>query len=201
MKTTLFAAGMILMLFIAGCSPQPEPKPLPAAQPAQPASPVLVQQRQATQPQAAVDTLTILEIQKAGIPVECDIQVTTSNGQTVMTKAWVLSNNIRTQSRVSGYNAEGIVAGGKTYVNLDPAMKSSLKTDCEWLALEPSSKGKTPPGTGSDPNDIKTMPKTHYTCRTSSFGQEKFQVSGKVCTLQDLIGGLNLPNIPLGGLQ
>jgi len=165
------------------------------------------------QPEAkelVVAAMTILQLQQAGIPIECYAKVTVS-GQKYNSKVSLLKANIKTEATTAEGPVVSVFKDDKSYVQLDQQLltqrtKGFIKTDCGWLVMEPQTASQPPqvkdavPQT--DPREVTKLPPGEYKCAKASFGQERFATPGKVCMMSELLSAAipQLSGITIPGL-
>lgn len=134
-----------------------------------------------------ITSKTISEIMGLGVPVVCDITIDNEFGKLDAT-LYMKGESFRQDAVIT--NDEGtqkvtVVYSNKKYYTSVPEEYKSQMAGCEWLEVD------VPEGNGASQatsvEGIKNLPETSYSCGPGVFGDEKFEVSGKTCTMQDIM--------------
>ncbi|MFH1447602.1 MAG: hypothetical protein ABIG39_01955 [Candidatus Micrarchaeota archaeon] len=133
-----------------------------------------------------IGSKTISEIMGLSVPVVCTIATEEPYGK-LDAVAYMKGGSFRYEATIT--TSEGTQE--ITLVYKDNAYYTSVpkeiqgQTDCKWIVIESSNSGTGTQAMTAD--DLKNMRKTDYSCAPGVFGNEKFEVSGKTCTLQDMM--------------
>lgn len=132
-----------------------------------------------------------------GVPLECDI-TETSEGETISMKLYMDGNdNTRAEVPIEDEGSSGcskfifISKGQNTYLGCEGS-KYPPGTDCDWMVTK-AAEGSTEEmeveyGSGSSfDTDYSDIPVADIDCKPWVYDASKFQVSGKACTMEDLM--------------
>lgn len=130
-----------------------------------------------------------------GMPYSC----TFSMGGDTQT-AYIKGQNMYIVGTSGGQPVEVISTPTISYVKLTAEAKQSFQQvgkTCDWLSV--TQQGQAQGGSSSfQPPDMSsyTSPDVQWTCSAAAFGDEKFQPSGSVCSMQDLTSAYANQNPP-----
>lgn len=129
-----------------------------------------------------------------GVPLQCDI-TTTSSGKVMNMHVYMKgSAEVRSETTVAGAETCAqmvtVMKGTTVYMG---CVDGDIMQDCKWLQMtvEPSGEPQTA-GTAAPP-DYADVPPADISCTPWAYDASKFVVSGKVCNLDDLMKGYQIP--------
>lgn len=134
-----------------------------------------------------------------GQPVKCTFDFT-SQGQTINAIVYVKGNSFREEMTTNGSTITAIMKQNATnnLVYMDSSMMTSqgMQTDCKWILFASVINGSTTAGvpgeyTPTSPESIEN--KVDYKCEPGTFGNEEFDTSGKVCTIEEIMQSYGAP--------
>lgn len=121
-----------------------------------------------------------------GTPVECDVRIDVGN-VSQMAKLFIKGSSVRMETVVEQAGMSLTVASvfkdDIAYVSL-PKATIPLNTSCEWLYVNKTQ--VTQPGAASE-GDLKSKPAVDFSCKQGSFGDEEFSISGRACSMTEMI--------------
>jgi hypothetical protein len=140
-------------------------------------------------PSVNLSSFDLAAFVKSDTPIKCEIE--TSDAGTVKNEVlYIKGNQIRVEALVPGTSQtrlEFIMKGTDVYV---PQIESP---DCDWLNISPKNDttGNAP---ASDALKGFEAPPMNYSCNADVFGDEKFDISGKICNFWDMMPNTSSPN-------
>ncbi len=143
--------------------------------------------------------LTYLELAALGVPVECDVTVS-SQGMVYTAKMYMAGEDkIRYESSYAGQDTVAIMIDDVTYIKLDPPYAG-----CEWIMSEGNlAEGTETPEAGTSMHttvpDLEGMASTDYECKPWTYDDSKFTVPVEsVCTNEEfaerMLGDMQVPD-------
>ena len=119
---------------------------------------------------------------------------------------WIKGNDIRVESEVNGMAQTMIQKDEITYMN--PQNIYGKDSDCNWISINTSENKEELEDEADfdyDYEKFENDPAYTIKCSPESFGSEKFAVSGKVCTMDDMVkdmmGDFNIEGLDMGNLD
>ena len=221
MKNNMFLVSLFaITLFIFGCtlpggqssttptpSPQPTPSPTPVTQPSPTPQPTPAPTPlPIPQPSPISDFANkgYEELVALGVPVECDVKITSSEGQQTM-KLYVKGKTFRTE--MDSPQTPECKKSVSIFKDLDAIYigceKEEILPQCKWLkiGLDVGSVGGAQPTSSSSTmssSDLEEIPKTDFSCKAGTFTDAVFVAGGKVCDLSELTKGLDTGGLDYG---
>jgi hypothetical protein len=116
-----------------------------------------------------------------------------SEGKTYTNKLWVKGESIRSEMDTEAGKAVVIMKGKKIYSKITPPIQGM---DCVWWLIETNETTSTT-ATQIDTTTVSD-PNLQVVCHPSAFGDDKFEVVGKTCSMEDLMKQYQIPNVPTG---
>lgn len=145
-----------------------------------------------------------------GVPVECDVTITSSK-TTIKYKMYMKGKQYRVEMPMSSGMYSGSYGCKTSLVTLAKNKEVYMGCDggklmpsmgCDWMkfnSTDSSSSGGSSSGSSSTPSsgsftssDLEKLPSTSFDCKAWTFDSTKFNTPGKVCTMEDLLGGLDV---------
>jgi hypothetical protein len=128
-----------------------------------------------------------------GVPLQCDITIT-YQGKTTTAKLYMkgseeIREEVSTTDSVDCAKTIVILKDKKMYLGCE---EGDLFGTCKWMEFN-LTEGETQPSGGAagtyESPDLTDVPATQISCLPWIYDASKFIPSGKVCTMEDLLGG------------
>jgi hypothetical protein len=123
-------------------------------------------------------------LKSSGASVKCEIEQDTA-GKLQNSTVYLKGDKMRVETESNGRPVAVIFKGGETYAAI------SNYPACAWIKFSmantsgPTAPPRTPYG-APDESQLEKPP-VSYTCVADTFGDEKFETSGTVCTMADIL--------------
>lgn len=121
------------------------------------------------------------------VPVRCDVNQVGPQGE-VLATLYLKGEKFRMEmsGEVEGENYESTVIYNDDtyYISIEGKYKSQMN-NCDWLKFELDEPTSQTDSFSLD--DLKNLPSDKYSCAPAVFGDEKFNVDGKACTMNEAI--------------
>ncbi len=147
--------------------------------------------------------MTFTQLVALGVPLQCDI-TSTMNGQSVKSTIYMQGKDtIRSETSITQKdspctNMVTIVKSGTAYIGCNSgALFPSSDTanplaGCQWIVMNTNS--STTSGSPLSAPDYSNVPPAQINCVPWVYDPSKFDITGKTCNLQDIMGGIQNPN-------
>jgi len=131
----------------------------------------------------------------AGAPLTC-----TYTAEGMSQTVYMKGQNMYIVGTSGGQPVEAIFKDNVSYVKLTAEAKQSFQEigkTCDWMSFK--QEGEAQGGIYQPPDRSSySDPNVQWTCNAALFGDEKFQPSGGVCTMEELISGYQAQMPPPG---
>jgi len=136
-----------------------------------------------------VDNMAYSALIALGTPVKC-----TYTQDTATSEMYIKGNKLYVETTMEGYEGtiEMIMKDNKTYMKLNDELKSSMPgaEECDWFMYDLA----TMTDSSAAPGSADTYDTPDFTidsnCVIDTFGDEKFETTGKVCDYTELLNSM-----------
>lgn len=140
----------------------------------------------------------IAQLVQLGTPIECTFKwMDPDTGEKADAKAYFKGKSSRIEIKAYGAKADGDEQCDKLitvmndrekkiYMGCDPL---PVKEECKWLLFDYSNVEDADAESqgGLTSKDLESLPPGDFSCGPAIFGDEKFTVQGKACSIQDMM--------------
>ena len=130
-----------------------------------------------------------------GVPVQCDI-TTTYSGKTTTVRVYMKGSDLARSEVPTPDSPQckqiiSIVKGNTYYMGCGNGNLFGSGFDCQWIKFEATGEAAAP--TSLEKPSYENVPSTQISCIPWVYDGAKFDTAGKVCTMQDIMGGYAPP--------
>ncbi len=126
---------------------------------------------------------------ESGKSMKCVISMADANAGIPMDMVyWVKGKDMRIESTVQGMSNTMVQKGDTSYMR--PQAMFGGKSDCDWVSIDDSDEDYDDSEEDFDFELYDNDPIYNVKCFAESFGADKFDVSGKVCTMEEMMGAM-----------
>jgi len=155
---------------------------------------------------AATDfsNLAYSQLAALGLPVQCDVSITSAS-YSMKYKIYMKGSEYRVEMPMSAaysgaYGCKNSIVtfskGNDLYMGCDSGQLMQAY-GCDWLKITSNTTSSSSGSSGSTTSssftssDLEKLPSTSFSCSAWLYDASKFTASGKVCTMDDILAGLN----------